>query len=539
VQLTATIANTLWSASNLPAYARFRRALHKPEIAQQRKLREYLQHNAHTAFGKAHGFGTIRSYEEFARRVPLADYDSFVPWIARIRRGETNVLTHERVTHLIPTSGSTGARKLIPFTAGLQREFDAAIGAWLIDLQRESPGLLGGPAYWSVTPVLGDEIVEKSAVPIGFDSDMAYLGGARQRLAQAVMAVPPNVQHAGSLDAFRYKTLLHLLACRELRLISVWHPSFLTLLLDALPTHWEKLLDQIAHGTGSSRVPMPGRADELRFANPLKPTTLWPELRVVSCWGDGAAALKLTDLHRRFPNVLVQAKGLIATEAFVTLPFSGQYPLAIRSHFFEFIDSAGTVFPVEALHEGEEYEVVVTTGGGLWRHRLRDRVVVTGWLAKTPSLKFLDRAGNISDRFGEKLSEPFVAEVLREMFRFETPHFALLAPDEDETGCRYTLYVEGAAHPHWAATLDQALRRNPNYAYCRDLGQLLPVRVFTISGRSFEIFATRQAAHGTRLGDIKATALCSKSGWSNTFPGSYMPGIRKHSDSAANRHVTR
>jgi hypothetical protein len=236
---------------------------------------------------------------------------------------------------------------------------------------------------------------------------------------------------------------------------------------------------------------------------------------------------------------LVQAKGLIATEAFVTLPFSGQYPLAIRSHFFEFIDSAGNVFPVEALHEGEEYEVVVTTGGGLWRHRLRDRVLVTGWMAKTPSLKFLDRAGNVSDRFGEKLSEPFVAEVLREMFRFETPHFALLAPDEDETGCRYTLYVEGAAHPHWAAMLDQALRRNPNYAYCRDLGQLLPVRVFTISGRSFEIFATRQAAHGARLGDIKASALCSKSGWSNTFPGSYMPGIRQSSDSPANQHVTR
>jgi hypothetical protein len=67
-------------------------------------------------------------------------------------------------------------------------EFDAAIGPWLIDLQRQSPDLLGGPAYLSVTSVLGDEIVEESAVPIGFDSDMAYLGGARRRLAQTVMA---------------------------------------------------------------------------------------------------------------------------------------------------------------------------------------------------------------------------------------------------------------------------------------------------------------------------------------------------------------
>jgi hypothetical protein len=522
VQLTATIANTLWSASNLPAYARFCRALHKPEIVQRRKLRGYLEHNAQTAFGKAHGLGAIRSYEEFASRVPLADYDSFAPWITRIRHGETNVLTHERVTHLIPTSGSTGARKLIPFTAGSQREFDAAIGAWRIDLQRQLPGLLGGPAYWSVTPVLGDGIVEESAVPIGFDSDMAYLGGARQRLARAVMAVPPNVQHAGSLDTFRIKTLVHLLACRELRLISVWHPSFLTLLLDALPAHWEKLLDHLAHGAGNSLVPMPGRADELRSANPLQPTTLWPELRVVSCWGDGAAAPALADLHRRFPNVLVQAKGLIATEAFVTLPFDGQSPLAIQSHFFEFMDTDGTVLPVEAVREGGEYEVVVTTAGGLWRYRLGDRVSVTGWVGETPSLRFLGRAENVSDRFGEKLSEAFVAEVLREMFRSEPPSFALVAPDEDDTGCRYTLYVEGTAQSHWAGTLDQALRRNPNYAYCRDLGQLLPVSVFIIDGQGFETFAVRRAAHGARLGDVKATALCSKSGWSNIFPGSYL-----------------
>jgi hypothetical protein len=508
VQLTATIANTLWSASNLPAYARFRRALRNPEWAQQRKLREYLENNAQTAFGKAHGFGAIGNYKEFASRVPLASYETLEPWITRIRRGETNILTRDPVTHLVPTSGSTGPRKLIPFTAGLQREFDAAIGAWLIDLQCQSPGLLGGPAYWSVTPVLGGETVEKSAVPIGFDSDTAYLGGARRRLAEAVMAVPPAVQKSESLETFRYKTLVHLLRCRNLRLISVWHPSFLTLLLDTLPTHWEKLRADIAAC----------RAHELRSATPLKPAALWPELRVISSW----AAPAMTDLQERFPNVIFQPKGLIATEAFVTLPFEGKTPLAIQSHFFEFMDPTGAVHPIEAIREGQEYEMVVTTAGGLWRYRLGDRVCVTGWAEKTPSLKFLGRAENVSDRFGEKLSEPFVAEVLREIFRFETPRFALLAPDEDATGCRYTLYVEGAPRADLPEMLDHSLRRNPNYAYCRDLGQLLPVRIFVIASQGFEMFSVRQAAHGARLGDIKPTSLSAIAGWSKTFTGAYM-----------------
>src|SRR5262249_17538877 len=148
--------NCLWAASNLPVYLRFRRALREPQSAQRRKLRSLITQNGKTAFGKAHGFDGIRSYEDFTRHVPLSDYSDLELWIERIRRGEKNVLTSDLVTHLVPTSGSTGARKLIPFTSGLQREFNAAIGPWLVDLARRHPAFLGGPAYWSITPVMSE-----------------------------------------------------------------------------------------------------------------------------------------------------------------------------------------------------------------------------------------------------------------------------------------------------------------------------------------------------------------------------------------------
>src|SRR5262245_53704715 len=108
---TATLANALWTVSNLPAYWQFRRALNDPGEAQEQKLRSLIQRNANTAFGKAHGFHSIGNYVEFARHVPLRDYQALEPWVARIRRGEANVLTQDQVTHLVPTSGSTGARK--------------------------------------------------------------------------------------------------------------------------------------------------------------------------------------------------------------------------------------------------------------------------------------------------------------------------------------------------------------------------------------------------------------------------------------------
>jgi hypothetical protein len=537
VNLKATIANSLWSATNLPSYLRFRRALQQPEIAQRQLLQTYLERNRQTAFGQAHDFNSIRSYKDFTDRVPLMDYEDLEPWIERIRRGEANVLTREPVTRLVPTSGSTGARKLIPFTAGLQREFNAAIGPWLIDLLRQSPGIGVGPAYWSVTPIMGNTEPEDSAVSIGFDADTAYLGGTRQRLASTVMAVPDELRLVKDMEIFRYVTVLCLLRQRELRLISVWHPSFLILLLDAISTNWQELLADIRNGqckharklppvvlTALKLHPLPLRADELRCANSQKPETLWPHLKLISCWGDGSAGFAAASLKKLFPNVMLQPKGLLATEAFVTVPFAGLQPVAVRSHFFELVDDAGAVHRVHELRTGRTYEVVVTTAGGLLRYRLRDRVQITGFIGQTPSLRFLGRSGNVSNLFGEKLAEAFVTEAIQEtLATLDTPpYFVLLAPDEDAAGCRYTLYIEGKPPGHLAKSLDRVLRRNPHYAYCRDLGQLLPVRLFAIAERGYETFTKQQATQGARLGDIKPTAFSRTTGWSDFFAGAYV-----------------
>jgi hypothetical protein len=513
----ASLANSLWVGSSLPSWMNFRRALNRPAETQWELLRGLLTRGSTCAYGQAQGFGEIKSYEEFARRVPLVDYENLAPWIDRIRAGESRILTSERVTHLIPTSGSTGARKLIPFTAGLQGEFNCAIGPWMTDLSRQHPEILFGPAYWSITPAQQPAQAETSAVPIGFADDASYLGGAKGWLVRAAMVAPDGIDNLTDLDEFRFQTLLCLLRQRDLRLISVWHPSFLTLLLDALPEHWNKLLARLHQENRQ-------RAHELECANPQKPESLWPCLRVISCWGDGHAELSLADLRKRFPNVLVQTKGLLATEAFVTIPFGKFHPVAVYSHFYEFIDEQGQVHPVHDLREGKTYEVVVTTAGGLWRYQMNDQVRVKGFLGQTPSLRFIGRSGNVSDLCGEKLSEAFVSGVLREALAdVETrPRFALLAPDEDAAGRGYTLYIEGMPPGDMAAVVENALRENLNYAHCRDLGQLRPIRTFAIARHGYETFARRLVAEGRRLGDIKPVPLSRAGGWSEIFSGGHV-----------------
>src|SRR5262245_25091471 len=53
------------------------RALREVEAEQMKLLRGFLHHAQGTEFGRAHGFSGIRTYEQFARAVPVGDYDSF------------------------------------------------------------------------------------------------------------------------------------------------------------------------------------------------------------------------------------------------------------------------------------------------------------------------------------------------------------------------------------------------------------------------------------------------------------------------------
>jgi len=362
----------------------------------------------------------------------------------------------------------------------------------------------------------------------------------RKRLVDAVMAVPGDVRHCEDMDAFRYLTLRFLLTRRDLRLISVWHPSFLQLLLDGAAARWDELLEDIAHGTLTPALllsdavrrrlaaglrPDRRRAAELRDIGPGDWPAIWPGLRLISAWGSAHAAGAAAALQRSFPRLRFQDKGLLATEAFVTIPFRNHWPLAIRSHYFEFIDDAGDSKLADELRIGAEYSVVVTTAGGLYRYRLGDRVRVDCRLGKTPSLQFIGRDDDVVDRYGEKLSEGFVGQILSQVLGnlSHPPTFAMLAPD-GENAAGYTLFLEIAQPPPATlrAQLDAALRANPHYAYCRDLGQLAMPQVFVIRGNAYQTYATTLAGIGRRIGDLKPAALSGKTWWTIKFQGDYL-----------------
>jgi hypothetical protein len=171
------MANSLWGAMCVPEYLRFRRATSRVAEEQQAVLRCILSQNAETEFGKAHDFSSIHSIAEYQRQVPLRDYDQHQPWIERAANGIPNVLTREDIRLFEPTSGSSGATKLIPYTTSLQREFQRGIHAWIADLFTQSPELLASQAFWSVSPGSVECTRTPGGIAIGFDDDASYAGG--------------------------------------------------------------------------------------------------------------------------------------------------------------------------------------------------------------------------------------------------------------------------------------------------------------------------------------------------------------------------
>lgn len=549
--MLCSLANLLWYLSNLPESIAFHLARRNVSETQEKLLLRLLRRNAATDFGRRYDFASIRSAAEYQQRVPLSTYDDYLPAIQAISEGQAQVLTQEAVLLLEPTSGSTAATKTIPYTAALKAEFQHALAPWLVDLFSHLPELFLGQAYWSVTPVTQRNKCTLGGIPIGFEEDSEYLGGWQRHLLQAVLAVPPLVRLIDDMETFRYVTLLFLLRSRSLALISVWNPTFLTLLLNRLPDWWPLLAADIAAGT----LTPPGslasglkqqlmtfnrsnsyRAAEIRaiFQEENDPavihTRLWPGLRLISCWTDAQAALYAPELARLFPQAQLQGKGLIATEGFVSLPLIGQNgaALAIRSHFFEFLPVHHSPLPppllAHELQSGCQYAVIITTGGGLYRYQLHDWVEVAGYRGTCPLLRFVGKESYISDWFGEKLNERHVREALDAICRRYAvqPVFAMVA--YETIAGAYTLFIEAPTYTdeilkQIGQALEAALQENYHYRYCRQLGQLGPLQLFRIQGGGPAAYLSFCQAHGQRAGDIKPLALHRLSGWAQIFQG--------------------
>lgn len=479
--------------------------------AQEELLLSMLKQAEHTEYGKAFGFAEITSAKDYQKKVPLTVYEDYLPFIEKIADGSHHILTGEDVIMLEPTSGSASASKLIPYTNALKEQFQKGIKPWLRNLYLSYPAIKWGQSYWSVTPALGERRYTAAGIPIGFEEDSEYFGKIQRYWMNFIFAAPKNIALETDMDRFYFQTLKSLLNAPHLTLISVWNPTFLLLLLDYLDDNRERLLMVL---TDKRRRQIGDAAEKKDYKG------IWKSLVLISCWADQNAAADADKLAALFPGVNIQPKGLLATEGFISFPVVGETGagLSYYSHYFEFRlaeSNDSELCPIDCLKMGSRYEVILTTGGGLYRYQIRDKIEVCGYRGKVPLVRFVGKSGNVSDLFGEKLTEEFIDAALAPWK--ETSQFLMLAPDQD----RYILYLQiqnGSPCPS-DGQLDAILRKNFHYDYCRRLGQLKAPRIFALTGNPGRAYLEHCRKNGLRLGDIKSSCLSPLKDWSRVFAG--------------------
>ena len=499
------------------ADAAFRGQSLQLEKVQRQKLKQIL---TQVAAAQPSARALIPCYEEFAAHQPVTRYAQWQERINAQRRGESALTTSPLVRYQ-PTSGSSEKLKLIPYTKGFINELDAAIGPWLASMYRQHQGMGQGTHYWSVSWLPQSQFADLQG---NLNDDSELLGVVKRVLAAQSQAVPADVALAASADDALFATLCYLVANKQLRLLSVWSPTFALQLLEALPVWADDIAEVLSKGDWCSRreslerlnAPYaPKRAVELKRILALPRAALgaelWPDLALVSAWDTADAAPWAQQLKACFPQAAFEGKGLWATEGVVTIPIDGQYPLAYQSHFYEFEDlQNGGILASWELKEGDIVSPIISSSNGLLRYQLDDRVQVSGFWQGVPCLQFLGRRFGV-DMVGEKMSPDAARVAMTQVAQqFGLEGISLMAVNGHEHHRpRYmalfsqeNLNTPYVFRPDIAAAVEKELRGHFHYELARDLRQLEPI-VAIVAQDGWRMCQDIAVAGGMIEGNIK------------------------------------
>jgi hypothetical protein len=400
-----------------------------PVQAQERLLRQILETNADTEFGRRHGFGGITTFRDFQERVPIASYEDLEPYITAEMDGRPNQLTKEPPVLFTTTSGTTGNRKYIPMTREGKRAKSHLTWLWFCGLYRDHPGIVGGRILSVVSPEV--EGHAPSGVPIGAESGHGYR--TMPGPVKSMYTAPYPVFAVEDYEA-KYYTLLRLAAGQNISCIATVNPSTVVLLGDRLAQHTEPIIRDVRDGSLSSEFsvpqdlrdslhlkPDPERARHLERAAAaggglLRPGLTWPELAAVGCWKGGTVGAYLAKFDTLFPQrPPVRDFGYYATELRGSVPLSDQGDagvIAVGTNVLEFHPAEEDRAPqgrellrLEQLEPGQRYFVYVTNDSGLYRYDMNDIVEVAGHYGQTPLIRFIQKGKGVVSFTGEKLYE--------------------------------------------------------------------------------------------------------------------------------------
>ena len=355
-------------ASRLRAIDRFRR---RPAETQERMLQRLLRRGAQTGFGRQYDLRSVHTVEQFQTKVGTFDYETFKPYIERMKAGERDVAAPGRVRLFARSSGTTSDRsKYIPVT-------------------RES-------VLWNHTLGMRDV----SAIFAANHPDTQVFDGKTLTLGGSCCM--ENGYLVGDLSA---------VLIREMNFWSGWFRAPRTETA-VIPDFYEKA-DAICrecageHITSFAGVPSWNLAlmrRVLEYTGKRHLLEVWPDLCLFAHGGVEFAPYR-SSFEELIPSERMNyMETYNASEGFFALaddPSRSDMLLMLDyGTFYEFRDG-DRIVPLEGVVCGKSYAMLITSNNGLWRYEIGDRVEFTS--TNPCRIRFAGRTRQYINVFGEEL----------------------------------------------------------------------------------------------------------------------------------------
>ncbi len=411
-----------------------------PVEVQERQLRSLLRLARHTEFSQRYNIAAIRSVEQFQSGVATFDYETFKPYIERMREGVRNVTTRGRVTMFARSSGTTSDRsKYIPVT---RRSV-----LWNHTLGMRDVATLYAANY------------PKSRV---FDGKTLTLGGSCEREGGALV---------GDLSA---------LLISGTGAISGWFraPNIETAII---PDFWQKA-DAICRECAEENITAFAGVPSWNLALMRRVLEYTGKRNLLEVWSNlelfAHGGVEFAPYRRSFEELIPSSdmhymETYNASEGFFALaddPSRNDMLLMLDyGTFFEFRDG-DTIVPLEGVVCGKPYALLISSNNGLWRYEIGDKVEFTS--TSPYRIRFAGRTRQYINVFGEELIVDNADRALTEACRrtgavVEEYRVAPLYMDVDHRGAHEWLLefdVEPADRELFAQVLDEELRHaNSDY----------------------------------------------------------------------------
>lgn len=446
--------------------------------AQQRTFKAMCGQLATTVYGRLHGIEAGMSYAQFQAKVPLQSYEGFLPYIERMKAGETNVLWPGACSFYAVSSGTTAGRtKFLPITEGMLEHFrKAGLDSLLYYTARVGhTGIFRGKHLFlggSTTLTLLEEF-KHAPVYAGDLSGITALnlpGWVEKHLYEPGQAIAQVADWPTKLQAIAERT---------------WNRDIT--MLAGIPS-WLLILAETVKTRATVANQRPANLQEV-----------WPNLECI-IHGGVPISPYIRELRTQiganvnFHEVYPASEGFIATQD--TEAALGLRLMTDVGLFFEFLpfkdycadklqQLGERAVPLEGVKMGVDYVLILSTPAGLTRYVIGD--VVRFISTDTPRLVYVGRTALQLSAFGEhviekELTDALLAVCQRHGWSIVNFHVAPLFADtaSGQRRGRHEWWIELKPNtietptgPVLAAGLDIELRRlNDDYEAKRSGGGL-------------------------------------------------------------------